>query len=341
MAAPDFIALDTFQDILDDLPLEDIKVAGDIAVALSGGGDSMALTKLLSEHAKTVHGLRIHALIIDHGIRPESAEEATLTAERVKNWAHVTPYVLPLNLGPLASKIQETARNARYAAFKNYCDEKDIKALFLGHHSDDLFETMLFRLAKGSGVDGLAGMSEVSIWDDNKVLIRPFLQFPKTQLQYTCKNYGIDWIEDFSNCDLRFSRARFRGAKSILEKEGLTAKKLYITSKRLAQANSFLQNSAQAYLKKCAKIINTDRVVLNLSVYRGVPSSPRIIILKQELKGLSSLIEKPQKLQKIEDCDRALCSAKAFRTRTLYGCKIIRDDKNDEIVIETEPRAED
>lgn len=178
-----------------------------MAVALSGGSDSRALGLLAQQFAQ-LHGMALHAIIIDHGLRSASAGEAADTATWAK--AHgITPHLLPLNLPREAAAIQERARDARYRALIDACHALKLTHLLIGHHGDDQVETILFRLLRGSGLHGLAGMSicrqQQGVW-----LLRPLIAQPKAALVQYLEQRGEGWIEDPSNRNQDFARVRLR-----------------------------------------------------------------------------------------------------------------------------------
>jgi len=179
-----------------------------IAVAVSGGSDSMALALLLDEWANHRDG-RIEAITVDHGLRPESKVEAAqvgrwLSARRVTrhtilHWADPKP----------EAGLQAAARAARYRLLSEHCVTRGILHLCLAHHLDDQIETRAMRAARQSGPAGLAGMSAVREWGGVR-LLRPLLGIAKHDLRATLTARGQDWIEDPSNRNPAFERARLR-----------------------------------------------------------------------------------------------------------------------------------
>ncbi len=173
-----------------------------VAVAVSGGSDSMALALLLAGWGRPA------ALIVDHGLRPESASEAALTAARLASRdipARVLP-ALGLAHGPA---LAERARTARYAALETACRDAGLTDLLVAHHAQDQAETLLLRRRAGSGPSGLAGMALVSHGDTVRVL-RPLLPILPARLRATLRHAGVTWVEDPSNSDLATPRGRLR-----------------------------------------------------------------------------------------------------------------------------------
>lgn len=173
-----------------------------VAVAVSGGADSMALALLLAGWGQPT------ALIVDHGLRPASAFEAALAAARLTSLgiaARVLP-CLDLTPGPAAA---ERARDARYAALAGACRASGHPDLLVAHHARDQAETVLLRRRAGSGPAGLAGMSVITHGENVRVL-RPLLAMEPARLRATLRAAGVPWIEDPSNTDPATPRARIR-----------------------------------------------------------------------------------------------------------------------------------
>ncbi len=172
-----------------------------VAVAVSGGADSMALAVLLAGWGRPT------ALIVDHGLRPESGQEAAVTARRLAAQG-VASRVLSIELarGP---GLAERARAAAYAALAAACRSAGLTDLLLAHHAQDQAETLLLRRHAGSGPDGLAAMAAV-VHVDAVRLLRPLLPVMPSRLRATLSSAGVDWVEDPTNDDLTTPRARMR-----------------------------------------------------------------------------------------------------------------------------------
>ncbi len=182
-------------------PFEPFAKGRRVAVAVSGGAHSMALAVLLSQWG------RPEALIVDHGLRSEAADEARLATEQLARFG-VPSRVLALRLqrGPA---LAERARTARYDALAEACRDAGLTDLTVGHHAQDQAETFLLREAKGSGPAGLAGMAAVVHYNQVRVL-RPMLAAAPDRLRATLRQAGILWSEDPTNHDPATPRAVFR-----------------------------------------------------------------------------------------------------------------------------------
>lgn len=164
---------------------------------------------LLAHRWTENHGGKTVALTVDHGLRGESAQEA----QRVASWCaergiihHILVWQPPSGLH---SGIQEAAREARYRLMTAWCRQNTILHLLTAHHRDDQAETLLFRVARGSGIDGLACIPSLSFMHGVR-LLRPLLAFAKTALKTFLSSTGQAWVEDPSNSDTRYARTAIR-----------------------------------------------------------------------------------------------------------------------------------
>jgi tRNA(Ile)-lysidine synthase len=172
---------------------------GSIGIAVSGGPDSLAL--LLLAHAN-FRG-RICAATVDHQLRLESAEEARFVAKicAERDIPHATLHPAQ----PISGNIQSAARAVRYGLLKDWAARHQCRWIATAHHAEDQLETLLMRMARGSGVAGMAGIRSV-----NGNIIRPVLGFSKAELITICVEAGITPVEDPSNTDREFDRVRMR-----------------------------------------------------------------------------------------------------------------------------------
>lgn len=183
-----------------------------IAVAVSGGPDSSALA-LLARDWIARRGGSLLALVVDHGLRPESAAEA---ADAVRRLAAIGIEAVGLRWtgAKPTSGVQAAARTARYRLLGAACRERAILHLLLGHHAEDQAETVELRRRSGSGRAGLAGMPAVREVEGLR-LLRPLLTVPRARLEATLRAHGLRWVDDPSNRDPRFARSALRPATPI------------------------------------------------------------------------------------------------------------------------------
>lgn len=216
-----------------------------VIAAVSGGPDSMALLGLLASWAQRPP---LAAATVDHGLRPESAEEARMVAEAAARLGipHVT---LRWDGQKPSTGLQEAARRARHELLAEEALGRGYDAIVTAHHADDQAETVLMRLIAGSGIAGLAGMRADTTRGGVR-LLRPLLDIPKSALIAWCRDNGLPFVEDPSNTDPRFGRARMRRILSCLAREGLTSARLTRLASRAAYADDALQAIARAELDR-------------------------------------------------------------------------------------------
>lgn len=176
-----------------------------VAVAVSGGADSLALALLAQTWVSTRAG-RILALIVDHGLRPESAAEAALTAQRLAA-NRIPAQILRLTSLKTGPSLQERARAARHETLAAAARAAGAVFLLLGHHQADQAETVAMRAARGT--NGLEGMASWAARHDILIL-RPLLSEPPATLRTWLRANGYDWVEDPSNADQKYERVRIR-----------------------------------------------------------------------------------------------------------------------------------
>ena len=178
-----------------------------VAVAVSGGPDSMSLLFLVNAFIKYKKG-KLMALIVDHRIRKNSKEEAKFISTYLdKN--KINSQILTVNKDKVSKKSMNEARNNRYNLLTDFCIKNNILHLFIAHHKDDNLETFLNRKIAGSDFYGLKSMSELSFYNRVNVL-RPLLNFSKEMLLDYNKKNKIEYIKDPSNFNLDYTRPTIR-----------------------------------------------------------------------------------------------------------------------------------
>jgi tRNA(Ile)-lysidine synthase len=213
-------------------------------LAVSGGPDSTALLLMAAHWARLRGGPRLEAATVDHGLRPEGAAEAAAVAELCESLG-VPHHTLVWSGAKPKTRLQERAREVRYALLTQCA--KDIGADFVvtAHHLDDQAETVLFRLTRGSGVGGLAGMAARSK-RDGVTLLRPLLGLSKAELIAYCEAEEVDYARDPSNQDPRYARTRMRALLKPLAAEGFDAPALAKLARRAARIEEALERQTLA-----------------------------------------------------------------------------------------------
>jgi tRNA(Ile)-lysidine synthase len=216
---------------------------------------------------------------------------------------------------PLAG-LQAAARAARHRLLAAACGEAGILHLALAHHRDDQAETVLLRLARGSGIDGLAGMAAVRA-DGAVRVIRPLLGFSHDRLLATCRAEGIDWIEDPSNRNPGFARARLRAAADLLGGEGLDATRLGEVARRAGRARAALEQATAGLLAEAATIHPEGWVTLAPTPLLAAPAEVALRALAQALAAVGG----PHPVRD-EALERLLDALADGQGTTLGGCVV-------------------
>jgi tRNA(Ile)-lysidine synthase len=206
-----------------------------MAIAVSGGADSLASALLVRDWTSGQGGACL-ALIVDHRLRAESADEARLTADRLARLG-IASDILTLTDLAHGPGLAERARAARHDALEDACAQRGILHLVFGHHAGDQAETICMRLLAGSGAAGLAGMSPLSETARLRRL-RPLLAIPPARLRATLLAAGMDWVEDPSNRNPAAQRARLRGLRADPAGDGLATRALVLASRARGAARA-------------------------------------------------------------------------------------------------------
>jgi tRNA(Ile)-lysidine synthase len=299
-------------------------------LAVSGGSDSLALLHLIARYLKLSQPTnRVIVATVDHGLRSASAVEAHFVAAqcRALGFPHDTLHWLGDKPG---TGIMNAAREARYALLEQRARQEpgQPRAVVTAHHEDDQAETVLMRLARGSGLDGLAGMSTIRWLDDagHVALVRPLLSVPKVRLEATLRELGQSWIDDPTNVSLSTERARVRlNATQDHSKSRLTNAAVALSAVRLARARDALDAVTLDLENTCATInlgISTSFV---RACFDTAPLELRVRLMGRALvRGCG--VHPPATLAEIETLVERLSGLLASRIAgsvTLGGCLIV------------------
>jgi len=308
--------------------------AGPIAIAVSGGPDSMALVRLAKEWAD-IRGASIVGLTVDHQLRPEAEAEA----EQVSRWLnslgiehHVLEWEHGARVRRIARSAQNDARTARFDLLCTWCERAGAQAWMTAHHADDQVETFLDRLIRGSGLDGLAAMAPDSRRHGVRIL-RPLLEFTKQDLIETCAKFGQACISDPSNEDSKYKRVRMRRLLIAFEQEGLDRSRILKTVGHMRRAKQAIDSAVD---KLSLRAINREKesaVRIDVGRLISAPHEVGLRCLARCLADISGEIYAPRfdSLTAVYD---ALAHG-AWSDRTLHGCHLqVRDGV---LVISVEP----
>ena len=335
MAAPLPPGDDPADDALETLfaPLDR---ASGIVAAVSGGPDSMALMHLLARWSGAGRRATILVATVDHGLRSESADEAAFVAREAASLG-LPHRILAWTGGKPQAGIQEAAREARYRLLVGYAREAGASQLVTAHTRDDQAETVLMRLARGSGLAGLSGMRRDRDRDGIRHL-RPLLDWPKEALLDLCRAQGWRFVSDPSNLDERFERVRWRRIMPLLAAEGLTVERLVRFSKRMRQADEALEAKALQAFEGAEPVAADGGLSFQARFLTDEPFEIAVRVLELALSQ-TGLSPDNSRLQRREACAerlrKAICEGAALRL-TLAGA-LVQLDRSGKLLIRPEP----
>ena len=226
-----------------------LKATEDMAVAVSGGPDSLSLAFLAKCHALK-NKIKVKYFIVDHKLRKDSTLEA-LSVKNILKKIDIHCTILEWNGKKPSKNIQSLARDRRYLLLTKQCKKNKIKNLLLGHHSDDMSENFLIRMVRGSGLNGLISFNKKTKYkNENLNILRPLLNLEKKDLIYISREVFNFFIKDPSNLNEKFKRTRIRNLLHSLEKEGLDKKKIKLTINNLKDSDESIKFYVDRNLKK-------------------------------------------------------------------------------------------
>lgn len=282
-----------------------------MGVAVSGGGDSLALLHLL--HAWGDAPLRV--VTVDHGLRAEAPQEALGVAEACA--ALGVPHdILRWEGWDGRGNLSASARNARYALMRDWALAHGLRGLALGHTAEDQAETFLMRLARRAGLDGLSGMAARRDIGD-VTLHRPLLAARRADLRAYLCGLGVRWFDDPSNTDSAYRRVQARQALDALEPLGLTVEALCDVAGHLAEARETFAQIAAAEADRMCSFVKGDVLISPGSLSSLRPDMARRI-MEAVLRWITGADYGPRGAEMTHALER-VAAGESF---TLAGCRI-------------------
>jgi tRNA(Ile)-lysidine synthase len=329
----------------------DWKAAPAIVLAVSGGPDSIALMWLAARWRRALtRGPRLIAVTVDHGLRAEAKREA-LAVKRLARSLDLPHRTLRWAGAKPKSGLPAAARSARYRLLAQAARSQGATHILTAHTRDDQAETLLMRMLRGSGIAGLAAMARESE-RDGVLLARPFLNVSKSQLVATLLKAKLDFADDPSNRDSRFTRPRLRSLMPALAAEGGNSRNLARLASRLARANAAVEvlvDGAERYLALKGGAVSHpgfdaktfDARSFDAKAFAAMPEEIRLRLLLRAIDRFGH--EGPAELGKVEALLSVLDRTVAERTKgrrsklkqTLAGAMVSLID--DRIRIEPAP----
>ena len=308
-----------------------VKIKENLAVAVSGGPDSLTLAFLAKCYALK-HKINIKCFIVDHKLRKESSTEAK-TIKKILKKININCEILIWRGKKPSKNIQSLAREKRYSLLVDQCKKHNIKNLLLGHHLDDLSENFLIRIVRGSGLNGLVSLNKKAKYrNQNLNIIRPLLDLEKKILVYVAKEVFSFFINDPSNSNENFTRTRIRHLLLGLEKEGFDKKKLILTINNLKDADRSIRFYVDKNLKNNAIFVKSKNNYILSQIF--FEQSHEVVF-----RSLTKIIQiqgtkhYPARGKNINNLIKKIYT-KSFSKVTLGGCFI--EMVNDSIIISKE-----
>lgn len=332
------------------LTLDDLRsdferlLIGPLALAVSGGADSMALMHLVAAWVsepgtadrQRMGRLPLIVLTVDHKLRPEAAEEAAFVkAEAARRG--LPHEILAWEEPKPATALQSMAREARYRLINDYLEREFVdgrssakRRIVVAHHEDDQAETVLMRLARGSGLDGLSGMREEervspAVGGNGYTIVRPLLRTPKARLIATLEAAGQSWKEDPSNQASEFERVRMRQALATMSQVGIGSAEIGRSAWRLSRARQAVLTGVEAAASRIVKLHRGLFAEIDAAGLTELPEEYTVRIFAGLLRAFGG--ESPRaRLSQVELlAARMAAPSSAARAETLGGCRIARD----------------
>mmetsp|Transcript_28668 Transcript_28668/g.54115 ORF Transcript_28668/g.54115 Transcript_28668/m.54115 type:complete len:416 (+) Transcript_28668:2824-4071(+) len=288
-----------------------------LGVAVSGGGDSVALLAVLVAYAKE-RNVDLHVVTVDHGVRAEAKQEISFVTDLCARWElpHHVEYWTGWNG---EGNFQANARDARYELMADWAYANEIGHIALGHTADDQAETFVMRLARGAGVDGLSAMSPRRI-NYGITWIRPFLQVERAALRTYLQAARLSWCEDPSNENRDYDRIKVRDALTVLGTLGITVDGLVQVAHHMTKAREALDWQTFLTAREVASI-QSGTVALDRRRFFTQPDEIARRLLVHSVTWVSGSDYAPRG----QTVARALAAVRSGQTTTLGGCQVEMD----------------
>jgi len=304
-------------------PLASFKV---LILAVSGGADSMALMLLVHRWLAGKRDVpETIVATVDHGLRAEARAEAEWVATQASALGF-DPALLTWSGEKPATGIQDAAREARYRLLTELAGAagRGPIAIVTAHTEDDQAETLLMRLSRGSGLDGLSAMAPQRSLDDGPVevvLVRPLLTISGARLRATLRAAGRPWLEDPSNDAERFERVRIRKARPTFAALGLSNEKMALSARRLARAREALESGVGALQRDTQLDLHKGAFAsFELAAWQAAPEELRLRLLARLVRAFGGQ-EQPLRMAQLEQL-LARMATPGFEGATLAGTAV-------------------
>ena len=311
---------------------EPLELYEKLGLAVSGGPDSLALMLLAARWARSSGRPELFVYTVDHALRPEAAAEAAMVVHEAEalglparslRWEGEKP----------TTGIQAAARAARYRLMGKAMDQDGAGVLVTAHHLGDQAETVLMRLAHGSGIEGLSGMDNLSVVEGVHVY-RPLLGVRPDILRDVVSESGLSAALDPSNIDENYERVRWRLMLPALEAMGITIERLGTFARRMDEASQAIRFAADEAYPRIVAPAADGRVTLRVPAFRREPAPVAVLLLRRALELVNADPDRAPPLNALESLSRRLQQPTPLKGITLHGCFVSSDGET--ILVEKE-----
>ena len=285
-----------------------------LGVAVSGGSDSLALLVLLNDWRQS-GGPELRAVTVDHGLRPEAADEAQQVARHCAKMG-IPHDTLTWTGWDGRGNLPDQARRARYRLIADWARSHGVGHVAVGHTADDQAETVLMRLAREAGVDGLSGIPDRRVLE-GIVFCRPALRIRREALRDVLRDRGLDWVEDPTNADMRYERVRARAALQALAPLGISTDSLSVVARQMREASKTLNFYASRAALQHVGFQHGD-ILIARTALNDLPDETARRILTRSLKWVSGAEYGPRG----RALTKLLAATRQGRTMALAGCLV-------------------
>ena len=306
-----------------DALFEPLELFEKLGLAVSGGPDSLGLMLLAAAWARRPGRPELFVYTVDHCLRTEAAAEAEMVVREAQalglparslRWAGEKP----------STGIQAAARRARYRLMHDAMEEDGVAILVTAHHLADQAETVLMRLAHGSGIEGLRGMDAMSLVEDCDVY-RPLLGVRPEILRQVVSDAGLSAAYDPSNTDQHYERVRWRLMLPALEAMGITLERLGKFAHRMDEASSAIRSAAEAAYPRIVTPVSGERMDLSFPAFRIEPAPVAAMVLREVLELVCAEPKRSPPLGALEMLSGRLQKIDPVKPITLNGCVVSSD----------------
>ncbi len=303
-----------------------------LGLAVSGGPDSLALMLLAARWSRETGGPALHVYTVDHGLRAEAEMEAKMVA-REAGALGLPATILRWEGEKPSTGVQAAARAARYQLLAKAMAADGVGLVCTAHHLGDQAETVLMRLAHGSGIDGMRGMDRISRVEGCEV-VRPLLGVRPEVLRDVVSAAGLRAADDPSNTNDHYERVRWRMMLPALEALGLTLERLGTFARRMDEASVLIHEQATIAYSDVAEPLAASAMRLDASRFATLNPAVATAVLGQALGAVGDN-GRPPPLAPVELLARRLQQPDPLKGLTLHGCLVTRD--GDSVLLRKEP----